>query len=251
MPILKAKYNGEWIKVGAVGGGTGSGSEIGTTVSADWNQFSPSSADYVKNRTHFTRFKKNEFSIKALTFDGNIEGLETVANAVGGYYVRLSEDTPSPEYFYNMTLTYTLASGETESFTIKDSHLATDIYTLSQKDSSEQAEGWTGFSDLLLILDTNMQLGSIALGPGLWIYYKENSKYISSLTYLYGEEDIRPLHQKYIPASIARTADVITSPASAAIGQTLVVKAVDSNGKPTQWETANAGMYWDSFENYQ
>lgn len=31
--------------------------------------------------------------------------------------------------------------------------------------------------------------------------------------------------------------NAVLPPAAAAVGQTLVVKAVDENGKPTEWET--------------
>lgn len=43
-----------------------------------------------------------------------------------------------------------------------------------------------------------------------------------------------PLDEKYIPSSIPKVQ-------TATVGQTVVVKAVDENGKPTEWEAADVG----------
>lgn len=65
------------------------------------------------------------------------------------------------------------------------------------------------------------------------------------LTIYEGTEVAIPLDEKYIPETIARTSDIpdvsdkATAPATAQIGQTIVVKAVDENGKPTEWEAAD------------
>lgn len=47
-----------------------------------------------------------------------------------------------------------------------------------------------------------------------------------------------------IPSGGGAAGDYIPIPASAEVGQTIVVKAVDENGKPTEWETADFGG-WD------
>ena len=47
------------------------------------------------------------------------------------------------------------------------------------------------------------------------------------------------LSENYIPETIARTSGVVAAPASAEVGQILVVKAVDENGKPAEWEPAD------------
>ena len=44
------------------------------------------------------------------------------------------------------------------------------------------------------------------------------------------------LDESFIPSAIARTDDVIQAPVSAIVGQTVVVKAIDENGRPTEWE---------------
>lgn len=52
-------------------------------------------------------------------------------------------------------------------------------------------------------------------------------------------ETIVPLDEKFIPDTIARVSDSIPTPLTAQVGQTIVVKAVDENGKPTEWECIN------------
>lgn len=44
------------------------------------------------------------------------------------------------------------------------------------------------------------------------------------------------LPDKFIPNTIARASDVIPTPSTAQIGQTIAVKSVDDAGKPTEWE---------------
>ena len=42
-------------------------------------------------------------------------------------------------------------------------------------------------------------------------------------------------------SELANDADYISAPATATVGQTIVVKSVDENGKPTEWEAADVG----------
>jgi hypothetical protein len=51
--------------------------------------------------------------------------------------------------------------------------------------------------------------------------------------------ELKQLDEKFIPDTIARTANVIPVPATASVGQTIVVKSVDENGKPTEWEAVD------------
>lgn len=56
---------------------------------------------------------------------------------------------------------------------------------------------------------------------------------------------LKPIPDLLIPENIARVDDIpnaIVNPSTATVGQTLVVKAVDENGKPTEWECVDAGV---------
>ena len=51
-----------------------------------------------------------------------------------------------------------------------------------------------------------------------------------------------PIPETYIPSTIARTTDIpdaVVNPATASIGQTIVVKDVDESGKPIEWEAVD------------
>lgn len=55
--------------------------------------------------------------------------------------------------------------------------------------------------------------------------------------------DYHPATKKYVDDSIAKT---ITSPTIAEVGQILVVKAVNENGKPTEWECVDIKTILDT-----
>lgn len=56
---------------------------------------------------------------------------------------------------------------------------------------------------------------------------------------------VQKLDEKYVPDSIARTDNVVPVPESTEVGQTLVVKTIDENGRPTGWETVETQSDWN------
>ena len=50
---------------------------------------------------------------------------------------------------------------------------------------------------------------------------------------------VHQIDEKFIPETIARTADIVATPPSATVGQTIMVKSVDDTGKPTAWEAVD------------
>ena len=94
------------------------------------------------------------------------------------------------------------------------------------------------------------------------LYDTEGNKWMQKntlATYLYGQtagtyaynlyesSEIQMLDPKYIPANVAKKSDIPTGGGSggtsidvtAEVGQTIVVKEIDANGKPTKWESAD------------
>ena len=54
-----------------------------------------------------------------------------------------------------------------------------------------------------------------------------------------------------VPSNVALKSDIpdaIVNPTVAEVGQTIVVKAVDENGKPTEWECSDIVASWDDLE---
>lgn len=94
------------------------------------------------------------------------------------------------------------------------------------------------------------------------LYDTEGNKWMQKntlATYLYGQtagtyaynlyesSEIQMLDPKYIPANVAKKSDIPTGGGSggtsidvtAEVGQTIVVKEIDADGKPTKWESAD------------
>lgn len=68
---------------------------------------------------------------------------------------------------------------------------------------------------------------------GLW-FHTNGQRYVASVT----KETVKTIDPKYLPSEVP----VIQS---AQVGQTIVVKAVDENGKPTEWEAVGVTVTWD------
>ena len=73
----------------------------------------------------------------------------------------------------------------------------------------------------------------------------------TSVEVAYQYIDLKALDEIYIPNTIARVNQLeekISAPAKANIGQTIVVKAIDENGKPTDWEAIDPWIISSSTE---
>lgn len=93
-------------------------------------------------------------------------------------------------------------------------------------------EGWIAIveSETVVYDDTEIIFPSTGM---YFLAFNENA-YISSLTY--GSTTIHQLDEKFIPESVARKTATIPMPATASVGQYIVVSAVDESGKVTATE---------------
>ena len=80
--------------VGDVAVSTQINNAISAIPQADWNQNDTAAADYIENRPFYE-------SITDYTWDGNTEGRDTY-----GSYVKISDDTPTPETLLNGAVLY-------------------------------------------------------------------------------------------------------------------------------------------------
>lgn len=91
--------------------------------------------------------------------------------------------------------------------------------------------------------------GSSNNGLDFAVVYRENDdgtifkkvyvvSVVNAMAMTFGVRLIVPicLDETFIPDTIARKSEVISTPVTAQVGQTIVVKAIDENGKPTEWE---------------
>ena len=77
---------------------------------------------------------------------------------------------------------------------------------------------------LIFVQDNVVAYSGIGIGTAVWVVHSQNTGTLNSEDYVTIDD---------IPAA------GIPAPATASVGQTIVVKAVDENGKPTEWEAAD------------
>ena len=75
----------------------------------------------------------------------------------------------------------------------------------------------------------------VTLSKGVWVADLAVEGFTDVYISTYG----KPVDEFIIPDTIARVSDVVTNPVAAQVGQTIVVKAVDENGRPVEWEAVD------------
>ena len=146
-------------------------------------------------------------------------------------FAKISNDAPElSSVIGGMFFMAAVAEGEehTQSFEVNEN-------------TAEQSDGSWNVSDFFFVvtadsfvLDRDALVTQVTLSRGIWVIEVPGMTHIKMTV-----EGIKTIDEKYIPDTIARTSDVIPAPATASVGQTVVVKAVDENGKPTEWEAAD------------
>lgn len=176
-----------------------------TDVQPDWNQNDETAADYVKNRTHY---------------EGVVLGAPTTYSS----------------------LIYTGRSTWGDAAAAKALVYAFDSVNLGFTNSAVlQSNTRTGNTRTLVYAIGSGTLEIVAMADEGRVITTNNTTKSQKCLWEYPstvEVVVHPLDKKYIPDDIARVED-IPFPASAKVGQTIVVKAVDSNGKPTAWQAAD------------
>ena len=178
-------------------------------------QSDPSKGDYVKNRTHWDSYTQT-----VIEWDGNTTGAESFV-AGGNTYYKISDVRLSADDVANAKAV--LSSGEEIAvsgvFNKGMAKIGEYLYAIN-------TATYTGSGDL-----------SIGCSNGLYACIIDG---VYPAQYIYNKTTVHPLDEKYIPETIARTKDIGTSglplPPAAAVGQFIVVSAVDESGKVTATE---------------
>lgn len=191
----------------------------GSSVHPDWNQNDETAADYVKNRTHY-----EEGSGATIEWDGNTEGRDSVAGGVGTLY-KVSD----------LTLDKTDILGGT--FTLEYEG-TTEVHEIGESDIDVVDNGLFINGGCIAIVESETVVYDdteiIFPSTGMYFIVIHGSAHTSSFTY--GSTTIHQLDEKFIPESIARKTATIPMPATASVGQYIVVSAVDESGKVTATE---------------
>lgn len=145
--------------------------------------------------------------------------------------VKISDNAPESEFFIGKYLYMSVLDSNTSAeypvFTIKPSDI-------------EAIEGCYTVYNCFVVVTKDLfstPLG-VELTRGVWAYdvndvFAGSDMRISNIR-ITDKRNI--IAEALIPHSVARTKNTIATPLTAQVGQTIVVKAVDSNGKPIEWE---------------
>lgn len=168
----------------------------------DWDQNDPTAKDYVKNRTH-------SFEAAPVLFDDDTK-FEFYPMGAGesGCYVKLSEP---------------LEAGNAYSVTI-DGETAVGV-----SESQSNMPTWIIVIGLQFSFGTVYMNGSIDDPHATLSTYINGQDYACHMTIKKGQDVVNQLDEMYIPNTVPRLE-------SAKVGQSVVVSAVDENGKPTAWK---------------
>lgn len=207
---------------------------------ADWSVNDENDPAYVKNRTHYS----DEIVIE---WDGNTEGLYCVADK----FYRVSDSVIDNEVIKKGTIKILLSDDEIPLSLFWDDELNAGYIT---DDITITASGF-----FICVRVQNKVFSDITFEKtGVYFAKEIFDNRLDNYTTKFKSASTKPLDEKYIPSTIQRAitgasgqivgfdADgkpvaqdniFIQAPASAEVGQAVVVKAVDENGKPTEWET--------------
>lgn len=193
----------------AASGGSGSGA----SVQPDLSQNDSTQPDYVKNRTHW-----EEGSQTVIEWDGSTEGRESVTMHDGEtVYYKVSDATPDAQDVIGGTISF---GGEP--------------MTISEEAIIVIDGGFVIEALLIVVLRTDVRFGENEVTfPSTGVYATIEW---AGFSLTYGSTTIHPLDEKFIPDTVARKADTLPMPPTAAAGQFIAVTSVDENGVVTATE---------------
>lgn len=148
-----------------------------------------------------------------ITWDGETEGL--LEDDLGRDYYKVSNLIPSREYFEDGLFEWTAAGRNAESTEFSGLTAFDFGYSLTFNNSMS----------IYVVHTAPARQSMLSFSePGIWFSKSSRGAYCTSLTW--GE--LKQFDEKYLPSTVP----VIQT---ATVGQTIAVKAVDENGKPTEW----------------
>ena len=173
-------------------------------------------------------------------WDGDLTGRDVVdLTAIGapeGYaLVKVSDTVLTYDQFVGATVTF--SEGTQLVFTEDDIDNTSFPGSLGHKEmavvSVHSAE------------ELEAAVGTTIPGNGTYMFYQPDGPYAVRIT---APSKVKKIDKKFLPNDVATKDDldgcatkdeVVLAPESAAVGQTIKVKAVDENGKPSEWESVD------------
>ena len=151
-------------------------------------------------------------------------GLDQIANQ----FAKISDDAPKADFFVGKYFRGTI-NGEKQTLQITEDvvYPVSDLVYI--------------VADVIFVVSGEETVEGIGVTftKGIWVLddFKEDASLRVDTWQILDPATL--IDEKYIPDTIARTADVIVAPAAASVGQVLAVKAIDEKGRPTEWEAVD------------
>lgn len=224
----------------------------GASVQPDWNQNDPNATDFVKNRTHYTELMYSDtyidyFDVSPIKAGMGLFPLVTAKEGKESFDFKAFFD---PDFLQRAYTT----SGRRMKFAINNILKNSALNTSSTMNSASAflnnrtfiddknfmvAINPTNGFDIYAICDTSTLTDSykdMFAKKGVYLHITKeptvnSGYYFDSVSFKVLE--YVPIDEGYIPLNVPRV------DSKAAVGQTVVVKSVNSAGQPREWETAN------------
>ena len=225
-------------------------------LQSDWNA-GEDEAGHVLNRTHYKDLKTGDlFPTQEINIDELGAGTHLIFESSNNAhftktftydtvkYRRANTKGASAVGFELGGIIY-VDKGVEKTATIGNLDYYTDqLELIDSKNYKFKCVGLFTKSQIFVVVDVKTLTAEYqALFPkvGVYIQIPENdSSYgMTNRRYLFQVYFYKHMSAVYMPLDSARTADVIPTPSSAEVGQTIAVKSVDENGKPTEWEAVD------------
>lgn len=148
-------------------------------------------------------------------------------------YAKISNDTPESSFFVDK---YVYMIGYERGIFKSD-------WVQVRSDYITAFDGYYSILNTLFVVTADtVDVNGVTLTKGIWVtdgQDKSQGAYIMKMRFT---DSNKIISETVIPDTIARKSDIsdsISTPITAQVGQTIVVKAVDENGKPTEWEAVD------------
>ena len=232
-------------------------------VQPDWNQNDPNAPDFVKNRTHYTKLMYSDtyidyFDVSPIKAGMGLFPLVIPKEGKESFDFKAFFD---PDFLQRAYTT----SGRRMKFAINNILKNSASNTSSTMNSASAflnkrtfiddknfmvAINPTNGFDIYAICDTSTLTDSykdMFAKKGVYLHITKeptvnSGYYFDSVSFKVLE--YVPIDEGYIPLNVPRVNS------KAAVGQTVVVKSVNSAGQPTEWEAVNAGEKWETIAEF-
>lgn len=223
---------------------------INLTSQADWNQNDSTAQDYVKNRTHYADLQYistwlNYYEVNPLAAGIGIHPLVIAMEGKEDFSFDRFLEREYLRTILSVKITFTVASYGEMDFTDTFFKQIEFIDDYNYKSLLNSVQGY----EIYCIRDVTAlseQYSGMFTANGAYLRVFQGTGELKASRVAFRCLKFNQLDERYIPDTIARTnyvdekiTETIPAPATASVGQTIKVSAVDENGKPTAWEATD------------